>query len=151
MNKNIALLQITENKTFINRTEGVIALPLGSKSVSERYFKHTPPTEYDMEIAINTVEDALMPIVAAIKEGNYRLVTLDKIAKDIAHYAKTEGTNLNVKDVEEIFSRIAAIVTGRPASTDILPENNEFIAYELILREVMNHLGFHNIALINYK
>lgn len=148
-NRTIALLKIEENQTFINVHESVTILSLGTKSLSENYFIHTPPTEYEIEMAINTVEDALMPIVTDIRKGNYQLATLDKNAKDIAYYAKIGGANLSIKDVESIFSRIAAIVTGRPFSTDILPNENNFIAYELILREVMNHLGFHSIILID--
>ncbi|MCI1648677.1 MAG: hypothetical protein LKI39_13305 [Bacteroides sp.] len=144
----IALLKIEDDQTFISAPEGVTTLPFGSKSLSNKYFIHTPPNENEIEIVINLVEDALMPIVADIKKKNYQLVTLDKNAKDIAFYAEVEGTSLSVKDVEGIFSRMAAIITGRPASTDLLPEENSFIAYELILREVMNHLGFHNIVLI---
>jgi len=49
--------------------------------------------------------------------------------------------------MEQLFSRLAAIVSGRPASTDVLPTDNKFAATLLVLREVMHHLGFMDVTI----
>jgi hypothetical protein len=50
--------------------------------------------------------------------------------------------------MEQVFGRLAAIISGRPANQDILPITNTFVATLLILREVMHHLGFMNITVL---
>jgi hypothetical protein len=51
-------------------------------------------------------------------------------------------------DMEQIFERLATIISGRPASSDTLPTDNAFAATLLILRELMFHLKFTEIRII---
>jgi len=43
---------------------------------------------------------------------------------------------------------LAAIITGFPASQDVLPASTTFAATLLILREVMHHFGFTEISFL---
>lgn len=167
---SIVLLHIAEEQTFLvyrQSEEGMLSLnikpsdknneeefgdtiPFGYRNVASRFFIHNPPSESEIEMAINNVEDSLMPLVHKIRSLNAQLATFDVIAKEIGTYAKAQPTSITVAEVEEIFSRLALIIGGRPSSTDLIPSDNRFIAYELLLREVMHHLGFHTIKLVAF-
>ncbi len=166
----IVMLHIAEDQTYLiyrrheekqfplctkpfdenNGEEIVDTIPFGYQNASLRFFKHNPPNESEIEMAINDVEDHLMPLVQKIRPLNAQLVTFDAIAREIGAYAKAQPTSITVGEVEEIFLRLALIIGGRPSSTDVLPPDNGFIAYELLLREAMHHLGFHTIKTVAF-
>lgn len=108
-------------------------------------FSHTPPTDAEIEMAINDVEDKLMPLIVEFKSENEQLVSYDPIVREISTYANIENGELSIREMKDVFSRFAAIVSGRPASTDTLPLSADFAAGLLILREVMHHMGFKSI------
>jgi len=53
--------------------------------------------------------------------------------------------------MERVFSRLAAVVQGKPAAHEGIPDDNAFAATLLILREFMHHLGFSSIGLLSAK
>ena len=145
---NIILLHIGDDKTeLIYSSNELITLPFGDKMIAEKYFKSLPPTEAEIEYAIQEIEDELMIVSSKVIELNSKLFTLDEKINELLAYAGRDG-NMSIADLEGLFSRFAAIVTGRPASTDILPLDNIFNAYLLILREILHHLKFENIKYI---
>lgn len=150
---DIALLNIAENATQLildNDIENSIEmLPYGSRSISEDYFRHTPPTEPEIEMAITKIEDEIMPLVRKIQALNLQLVSFDKKLSEVITYTTENNKSISVKEVEGIFSRLAAIITGRPASMDNLPTDNDFTSYILILREVMHHIKFDHIKILS--
>ncbi len=149
--KDIAVLMITDDRTLLVldtiSDAGVKTLPYGTKSLTADYFRHTPPTEGEIEAAITIVEDEIMPHVADIRTRDLQLVSPDKGIAEIMGYATDSKESMSVADVEGVFSRLAAIITGRPASMDNLPADNDFVSQVLILREVMHHLRFGNILI----
>lgn len=152
VDNDIILLHITEQETFFlfdpNAREEIITLPYGYISISDDYYKHTPPTESDIEAAINVVEDEIMLMVKRVQNSNLHLVSFDKQLHEIKGYIATENNTLSSMDIESLFSRLAAIITGRPASMDNLPTDNNFSAYLLILREIMHHFKFKDIEVL---
>ena len=122
-------------------------LPFGDKSIAQKYFKPMPPTDAEIEYAIQEIEDELMTVAATITAQNLQPVSSDERIREIAGYAGKQG-EMSTADVEGVFSRFALIVRGRPASTDVLPLDSNFAAYLLILREVMHHLKFSRLKVI---
>ncbi|MYM95524.1 hypothetical protein [Duganella vulcania] len=43
---------------------------------------------------------------------------------------------------------LAAVIQGKPAAHEGIPDDNAFAATLLILREFMHHLGFSSIGLL---
>ena len=80
---------------------------------------------------------------------NSMLITLNKEIRRIAQQTETtleDGMHiLHIGNMESVFNRLAAIITGRPASMDTLPKDSAFAASLLIVREFMHHLGFTSI------
>lgn len=150
----VVVLHIAEDYTFlikgikVDKAEQVWTLPIGSKVTSTKHFRDFPPTEIEVEKAIMDVEDEVMPLSIEIEKGKYELVSFDPVIHDIAGYANVKDKYMTTAEVEGVFSRLAAIITGRPASMDILPQSNEFASSLLILREVVHHLGFKSITVI---
>ena len=151
----ITLLHIADEYTVIvtatdTAAESVWLLKIGSQLTSGSYFKHNPPTPDEVENAIQVVEDEVMSISKLIP-ANSILFTTDTEIGEIARLTKSttsdSGRLLLREDMEHLFNRLAAIITGRPASQDILPTTNTFAATLLILREVMHHLGFADIVI----
>lgn len=153
----IVLLQITARYTIAasgceEMPDQVQMFSIGAEKTAEEYFKHTPPTPAEMENAIMAVEEEVMPMKKLFPSDS-RLFTFDARIQEIASYAEgvelaAETTLLRSK-MEDVFSRLAAIITGRPASMDTLPSDLPFAATLLILREFMHHLGFVDIVIKN--
>ncbi|WP_145555132.1 hypothetical protein [Yersinia canariae] len=122
-------------------------LTVGSNNIALRYFKHTPPTADEMENAIMAVEDEVIRISPAVNKTS-QLITTDG---DIAELAQLAGLpmqaeiRMSLESVERMFDRLAAVIMGRPAASEGIPENNDFAARLLILREFMHHLQFSSI------
>jgi exopolyphosphatase/pppGpp-phosphohydrolase len=155
--KIITLLHITEEYTILAsgkspvEPDDIHILPLGSRKTSEEFFKHIPPTLSEIEYAINFTEDNIIPIKKLLP-ANSELCSASPVIHEIALQSGKEASSqklvLSIKEMEDIFSRLAAIISGRPFSTDTLPESNSFAVSLLILREVMHHLGFQNITIM---
>jgi len=131
------------------KPEKLWAFDIGTEKTAGDFFKHFPPTPAEIENAIQVVEDEVMPLHRLLMATS-DLYTLDESIQDIARltvYSEVQhGLTLARKDVEQVFNRLAAIISGRPASQDVLPTTNSFAATLLILREVMHHLGLMNIT-----
>ena len=156
----ITLLHMSDNSlTVVSAMDNdvsensIFTLPIGIDNVSEKYFKHNPPTEAEIENAIMLVEDEVMPLRKLLQPES-RLISFDKDILLIAELAgstlESDPIDLSVHDVESVFTRLAAIITGRPASFDVLPTTNHFAAILLILREFMHHIGFVKIEVLKH-
>ena len=131
--------------------ENMWLLEIGSEKTSQEFFRHNPPTPGEVEKAIQTVEDEVMMLSKLLPSGS-ALYTTDTAIRHIAlqkdNAENTPEIVLSRPDMEQIFGRLAAIISGRPASSDSLPTDNAFATTLLILREVMFHLKFTEIKII---
>ena len=155
-NKVVTLLLITEECTIVATGKSPLEpdnfwiLPLGGEKTSKEFFKHTPPSPDEIEYAINFIEDTIVPL-KKILPPNSELYSFSPVMQEIILQANKSLSSpekvLPIKDMEDVFSRLAIIISGRPYSTDTLPESTSFAASLLILREFMHHLGFQNIII----
>ncbi len=157
-NEPIALLHIADEYSFIV-FGAETAIPdrcwlfdIGRLKTTRDFFRHNLPTPAEVEYAIQVVEDEVMPLHKLIPPG-CGLYTTDtsilKIAQQTVSSHHSVGVVLARTEMEQVFGRLAAIISGRPANQDILPITNTFAATLIILREVMHHLGFVNITIFD--
>jgi len=156
-NEPITVLHIGDDYSFISqgadsdKPDNLWVFAIGTVKTAIDFFKQYPPTFNEVENAIMVVEDEVMPLHKLLLP-NTGLYTMDAGVREIAQltvFAETkQGINLARADMEQVFNRLAAIITGRPASQDILPANISFATALLILREVMHHLGFTDITIL---
>ena len=153
-----ALLHIGPDSTTLDFTNAsaadattpsvVARLPLGL-TVLQQQMRHAPlPTAGEVEACIAEVEDILMPRIAAWPRTGL-LRTHDAEARHLAEAAAAAGhpaqplpLTLSIDAVEEVFNRLADVLGGMPAARLGIPERPEFIAYLIVLRELMHHAGF---------
>jgi exopolyphosphatase/pppGpp-phosphohydrolase len=127
-----------------------LVLALGSQKTARDYFKHAPPHPLEVENAIAAVEDEVTRAKSMIPPGS-GLFTVDASVREIALYSgvvDAASMRLPIDAVERAFDRLAAVSLGRPAAHEGLPENAEFAATLLILREFMHHLQFAQITIL---
>lgn len=151
--KNFRFLQIREqNTTFyfvsddtVNRT---VDLDIGFKKIAADFFKHEIPNEAEVEYAINCIEDELMRKKDLVND-NEDLFTDAGFIVDILSVPSNSTKYYSRQDVEEIFTKYALLSMGRSPVYDDIKMNKEEYAGLLILREIMHHLNFTNLAVIN--
>jgi len=156
-NKPISVLHIDDEYSFIvhgtdaTNPEKIWTFDIGKVKTARDFFKLFPPTPGEIENAIQVVEDEVMPLHKLLMPDS-ELYSTDTSIREIAQYALFEenqnDTGLTRDSMERVFNRLAAIITGLPASQDVLPASNEFAATLLILREVMHHLVYLDIVIL---
>lgn len=151
----IAILHIGPLHSQVHLVHGTDAevflpMPVGALQVAQQHFRRLPPTPLEMEHAIQTVEDAVMPVAKVIPPGT-ELRSADAAILKVAQLEDGFGGAaglLTLEAVERMFNRLADIVAGRPAQLDSLPMDGEFAATLLILREFMHHLQLPSLRVI---
>ncbi len=150
--ESITLLHIGSGQTLVltgsHHQYQTLTLDLGAEKTVGMFFAHRPPTPGEMENAITAVEDEILTISAKIARGSL-LFTADP---GICRIALLSGVPdqpemlLTLDAMERTFNRLTAVVQGRPAVREGLPDDNVFAATLLILREFMHHLQFMSIS-----
>ena len=153
-----ALLHIGPDSTTLDFTNAsaadattpsvVARLPLGL-TVLQQQMRHAPlPTAGEVEACIAEVEDILMPRIAAwprtglLRSHDAEARHLAEAAAAAGHSAQPLPLTLSIDAVEEVFNRLADVLGGMPAARLGIPGRPEFIAYLIVLRELMHHAGF---------
>ncbi|WP_439519575.1 hypothetical protein [Hydrogenophaga sp.] len=147
----ITTLHIGEQSTRLTATtdpglDSVLAL--GTHELGSGPWRNEPPSPLELENAIAFVEDLLMPLTRTLPEGT-TLVTHDAHARHVVVVARPgldPAPPLSIDDVERVFNGLVAVSQGRPVASSGLPSETDFAAYVLILRELMQHLGFDAVT-----
>jgi exopolyphosphatase/pppGpp-phosphohydrolase len=151
----VAVLQMGDQTTYVAAGTGPepavqFTLPLGARRTGTGEFKHDPPTAAEMELAIMTVEDEVMPLARHLPPGA-TLYTADAGIRQIAHIAGMADAPqmlLQLDDVERVYNLLAAVALGRPASISGVRTDPPFAATLTLLREFMHHLGFGAVVIL---
>lgn len=113
--------------------------------------RHQPPSALELERAIETVEDAVMPARRRLPPGPLQLACNDALLRTLARHALPPGqalpAALSLAQVEALFARLAALAQGRPAAHDALPTDAPHAATLIILRELMHHWALPQVLL----
>lgn len=105
---------------------------------------HTsPPKPVELEIAIQYIEDHVMPLARTIPNGSSLCVQcVGEGAPSLFPILQVQPVSLHtchIDDIEAAFSRLCAIAEGRPVGEDgqlIVPTASASL---LIVRELMHH------------
>ncbi len=143
-------LHIGARQTQVHWADQHVTLPLGFKHIGQGPFRQDPPSPLALEKAIETVEDLVMPLLKQLPPVTAlrQLHTRDPLARLLASVldvSTTTAQRLSTDDVEQVFGQLVAVSQGRPVASSGIPEGVTFVAYVLILREFMHHLGFKDI------
>ena len=151
----ISLLIIDAERSAVvsgNATEpaAVLEMHIGDQRSARELLRHTPPQRAEFEMAIEPLEDEIIRIHRAMQPDSLLVgdsAALREIA-ELAGVAPSEKMRLSLDAMERVFSRLAAVINGKPASSEGIPEDNAFAIRLVILREFMHHLGFAEITVL---
>ena len=130
-----------------NQLNKEIILPAGYQYLVERFFKHDIPTDSETEYAINYIEDELMSNTE-LQNNQENLYSADKKLINIFHKNGIEAHYQSRKSIEDLFSQYARVIIGASASELQTNITREDFATVLVLREIMHHLDFEALTLI---
>jgi exopolyphosphatase/pppGpp-phosphohydrolase len=122
------------------------ALPIGTSTLTS-IFHRDPPTEADLEIAIDLTEEAVMPLARMLPSGAV-LLAGNPLTGRIALLAagSSEIDAVSITAIESLFEQVAMA-----ARRGFWPAGQQMdapsAAAVLILREFMHHLGFDRIEI----
>lgn len=129
-----------------------LVLALGAQKTARDFFRRSQPTPLELENAIAAIEDEVTRAVEVVASGS-TLHGADPVVREITRLAGVASgaqglpVTLTRDAMEQTFNRLVAVAEGRPARQEGLPDNAEFAAALLILREFMHHLRFDAITL----
>lgn len=136
-------IRIDDHRTMLSDGAAPeVVVFVGARGLAERLFRHDPPMPYEIEQAIDRVEDALAAT------GLKHAVRGDLLTRDPQLHAllglRTAGDRVTRDEVELRFQRLASASLGHPGLRDGLPAGPAAAAL-LILRECMHHLGYEGV------
>jgi len=132
-----------------------ISLDVGSVRLTERFFKHDPPTHPELEAAISFVEDELAKpkgfefsgsTLIGVAGTATSLAILDQGLKEFSIKAVT-NYRLRLDNVYTLFRTLRALPSSETLklSTVMQGRNDVIAAGTLILREIMAHYKFNEM------
>ncbi len=129
-----------------------ISLPLSLSSLLEAGLRHFPPTERALEQAIASTEDALMPWIPALRQDSLEVLECVDAAlvplPGVLGYPQQPIWELDIEEVERAFNQLAQVAAGMPAKSLGLPERADFVAALVVVRELMHHVGWQQLRLL---
>jgi hypothetical protein len=140
-------LHIQAQQTTLTTEQGTnIILGVGTQSIADGFFRHAPTLPYDLERAIDAVEDALMSADVPRAIGG-PLVSSDPALRTLPGLQASTAT-VSRNHIEALFQQLATTSLDRPGHTSGLPLVGGDAAALLILRECMHHLGFESLSFV---
>lgn len=134
-----------------------LTLALGAQKTAREFFRHALPTPLELETAIASVEDEVYAahvrhrqwvpdgaaaLLCATDPALHELATLAGIPQGPARLLPLDA-------MERLFNRLAAVAEGSPPAHEGLPASPAFAATLLVLRELMHHMPFAAITLLD--
>lgn len=120
------------------------AFAIGIETLAQRYFRAARPSEAAVELAINEVEEIVMPWHRVLPPQSV-LVASDVYVNELARWAGISAQDnmmLSATAVEAMFNQWADGALGGTSNKPRLPTSGTFAATLLVVREVLHHLSF---------
>lgn len=132
------------------QAEVVWTFALGIGQLVTEVLTCTPPTPLQIEVAIERVEEQVMPAYRALPPGS-ALVSQDACLWQWAHamdWRADVDPHLSLDALENLFNAWVAYAQGRPAAVAGVSFDARCGAVLVILRELMHHLHFSGLTLL---
>lgn len=108
----------------------------------------TPASALELENAIAVIEDELAPLAKTLPHPSALFVSIPRAQQQVLK-SGANSSNLSRDAVESLFQRLAAVAEGSPVASSGLPTERAFAATLLILREIVHHLDFASLTLLD--
>ncbi|WP_275075373.1 hypothetical protein [Providencia rettgeri] len=144
--KNHIQLDIKDNEATLSYLSHKIILPIGIKNFNGFKFQHSPITAYEAEMAIEHIENAIIPVKKQLPEGKILLFSNDEKLGLLIENRRFDGEFITTLQIEDAFNELVNVINGSPIHSTQLPTNSEFSAFLLIIREITHHWGLNGIT-----
>lgn len=144
--ENHIQLDIKDSETLLSYLSTEISLPIGTKNFNGFSIQHTPITAYDAEIAIEHIENAIIPVKRQFPDGEILLSSNNKMLGLLIENRHVNGEFITTPQIEDAFNELVNVINGSPIHSTQLPTNIEFSAFLLIIREITHHWGLNGIT-----
>jgi hypothetical protein len=124
----------------------IFPLPVGTTDVIA-LFRRDPPTEGELEIAIELIEDAVMPLARKLPRKSVLVAANDLALKLVNLSTGCAASHCASLGAVEVRFEQMALAARRGAWSRELHLDSSLSAGLLILREFMHHAGFDRIEL----
>jgi len=133
---------ISEQKILFSQPD--ISLPVGYLTIARQFFKRDIPSPYEVEMAIATVEDHLQ----ATPQLHHIAPEFDCHDDYLTQIMQISGVSeaITQSEIEQVFNRVADVVSGSPKRDGEFPDDKNFISYLLMIRELSHHLNIEKIS-----
>lgn len=135
MSQTIAIT-VKSHETILTLSSGQISMPIGDENLNGYVPQHSPITPYEAEIAIEHIEDVIMPIIHQLPPQPFTAICLDprlqSLLTDQPHTISTE-------QLENKFNEVVNVINGAPIQSTDIPTDKAFTLFLLIIREISHH------------
>lgn len=121
-------------------------LQLGTTDRDRFRFHRQWPSPLEVETAIATIEDQIMPLATQVPKGLTVLGEGEDMV-ELAVLAVGADAPLTLEALEQLFNRWVAIVQGRPPGADVIAPSHRFAVTLLILRELFHHWALRAVII----
>lgn len=136
-------IQIMAAETVISAPSGVVRIPMGDSVIDGFMFQHSPVTPYEAEVAIEHIENSIIPVRAKLPAGELMLHCADRRLNYLFYGDKTDY--LLTTEIECAFNEVVNVINGSPVSSTSIPSDKQFTAFLLIIREITHHWGLDGL------
>ncbi|WP_413494677.1 hypothetical protein [Morganella psychrotolerans] len=137
-------IQIVATETLISAPSGTLRIPVGDSVIDGFMFQHSPVTPYEAEIAIEHIENCIIPARAKLPAGELVLHCVDLRLNHLFYGDKTDY--LLTTEIECAFNEVVNVINGSPVSSTSIPSDKQFTAFLLIIREITHHWGLDGLV-----
>ncbi|MGG4662034.1 hypothetical protein [Providencia vermicola] len=144
--ENHIQLDIKDSETLLSYLSTKISLPIGIKNFNGFSFQHSPITAYEAEVAIEHIENAIIPVKRQLPEGEICLCCHNIKLGLLLEKTNTCNNFLTTEKIESAFNELVNVINGSPIHSTNLPHDSEFSAFLLIIRELTHHWNLRGIT-----
>ena len=128
---NFKLVLDPSSCSLINDKGEVTLIPIGPISLAEQQFKNKIPSHLEIESAIESIEDLIMPLDKDLQKNRSLLMVSSNVTDLDLQDISNKQHILSIEQFEDVFNK---------ALFDKASKN--IIAALLIIRECLHHLRF---------
>ncbi|WP_077929104.1 hypothetical protein [Wohlfahrtiimonas populi] len=131
-------ITIQSHETILTLSSGKIAIPIGDENLNGYTPQHSPITPYEAEIAIEHIEDVIMPIIHQLPSQPFTAICLDpRLQSLLPDYPQSH--TMSTELLENKFNEIINVINGAPIQSTNIPTDQKFTLFLLIIREISHH------------
>lgn len=142
---NNILFDIKLHESTLASLSNIVVLPIGTDNLNGFAFQHSPVTPYEAEIAIEHVENIIIPARKQFSLDEIMLSGHDEKLNILWEVVGKIDNFLTTEQIESAFNELINVINGSPIHSTLLPSDKSFTAFLLIIREVTHHWGLSGI------